>query len=261
MRPFLLLVLTVLTTPLFATYTARDLYVPVAGRITAADGREFLTTVSLTNPAIEATGVTISFLKAGQPNPAPRQQKLRLDGNESREIALEEQFLGALRIEADRDVLAEARVYSRANGAGFNAIPAAFAIGTGESAIVQGAAAERYRIYAVETVGHPLYVTATLLDEDGRGVAQKRIFLGPREQRTFELAELFPQKRGSAIRLTGFNGSGKIIATGAQVATESRDTTPFEMSFPTAPRHRVKKTEAAAYAAVALAIVIAAVRR
>ncbi|HEX9985885.1 MAG TPA: hypothetical protein VGF69_21675 [Thermoanaerobaculia bacterium] len=276
MRVLLLLITLTLSLPAFAGYTAPDLYIPIAGRVAGHDGRQFLTTVSLTNPSGEPVTVTISFLRTAVANPAPRSLALQLAPNESRNVELDAQLLGtdtvgALRIQATGDVLAQANVYSRMAGetaarnvgATFNALPASAAIGTGESAIVQGLAGEgfRYRLYVVETVGHPLYFTATLLDVNGRTVAQKRFFVSPREQRTFEFTAEFPNVRAASLRLTGFNGSGKIVATGAQVTLESRETTPFEMSFPAAPRHRLQMTETLAYVAVGLSIVVAAVRR
>jgi hypothetical protein len=276
MRALLLLITLTLSLPAFAGYTARDLYIPIAGRVVGHDGSQFLTTLSLTNPSSDPATVTVSFLRAAVANPAPRSLTLQLAPSESRNLELDAQLLGndtvgALRIQGTRGVLAQANVYSRMAGetsarnigAMFNALPATAAIGTGESATVQGLAGDgfRYRLYVVETVGHPLYFTATLLDAHGSAVAQKRFFVSPREQRTFELTAEFPNVHAASLRLTGFNGSGKIVATGAQVRPESHETTPFEMSFPAAPRHRLQMTEALAYVTVALAVIVAAVRR
>ena len=261
----------------FAATAARDAYVPIAGRAMGAGGRKFDTTVWVTNVSDEHASVTLSFLRAAQPNPTPFTYTQRLAPSEVRRIPLPEYLVGstgvgALRIRSTADVLATAHLYSfvqgeseaRAVGASVDAVPAEFAIGSGETTLVQGVATPgtRYKLYAVETTSHPLYFTITLIDGRGKKLGQKRYFIGAREARTFDIPGEFSNAHASAValRVHGVNGGGKIIVCGVAVAVESQDSTAFAMSVPLQPRHRMPAAEVAAYGIAALVVGIAALR-
>ena len=47
------------------------------------------------------------------------------------------------------------------------------------------------------------------------------------------------------------NGSGRVVVAGSQIARDTQDSTPFEMSFTTTPRDRLGVWEALTYIAVA----------
>ena len=258
---------------LSAATASRDAFVPVAGRSTGAGGRGFYTTVWVTNVAEEHATVTLSFLGASQPNPKPLTYTQRLAPGEVRQLALPEHLLhgtsgiGALRVESTADVIASAHVYSllageseaRATGATFEAIPARSAFGSGESTVVPGVATPgaRFKLYVVETTGHPLYFTLARLDARGRVLSRQRHYVGIREARAYDLAS----DGAVAVRIEGMNGSGKLVAAGVALPAESQDATVFTMSVPLAPRHRLPMGEMAAYALIALALVGAAFRR
>src|ERR1043166_7894762 len=71
----------------FAAYPARDLIIPIAGRARNAAGRQFLTTVWLTNTDERSTAsVTLSFFASGRANPSPRQMHLTLGAGLARPL-------------------------------------------------------------------------------------------------------------------------------------------------------------------------------
>ncbi|HSP17810.1 MAG TPA: hypothetical protein VLV78_23900 [Thermoanaerobaculia bacterium] len=267
---------------LLAGYPAREAWVPVVGRVTGLGGRSFYTTVYFTDMGRAMNDVTLSFFPAGQPNATPRSITLQLGPGQSGAAEIGPQLtgdagaIGALRIRSTAPVVAQAQVYTRAAneppgldvGAVLNAIPAGDAIGTGESTVLHVPAGARYKVYAVETRGFPLYFSLrseTIPEE-------RRLYLGPHEQRSWDLAEVMeprlqpgstPAGGGvpSALIITGINGSGKMIVAGTSIAAQSQDFGVYEMSLPTKPRHRLPWTEAAASIAAALAIAAAAFYR
>lgn len=268
LAPFLFLA----ALPLAAAYAARDVVLPVAGRATGADGRLFLTALWITNPSErDAVDATLTFHPAAEKLPA-HASRLHLNAGETRvidpvdaSVLGADQALGSLRIVASHDVLATARVYSRMpNESGarslatsFSAMPVQFAIGNGDSATLQGVAPAdgRYKIYFAEVAGMPLDVSVVLLDGRGVTMAAKRLYIDKDRQLTTDVADLFPQFTSgtAALRIDGVNGLGRVVVAGSQIARESQDSTPFEMSFTTAPRDRLGVWEALTYIAVAAA--------
>lgn len=254
--------LMLIASPLSAAYAARDVVLPVAGRAAGADGRLFLTALWITNPSErDAVDATLTFHPAEEKLRA-HASRIHLNPGETRVVDPIDQnilgvpaALGSLRIEATHDILATARVYSRGISTSFNAMPVQFAIGNGESATLQGVApAEgRYKIYFAEVAGTPLDISVSLLDGRGATLATKRMYIDRDRQVTSDVADLFPQFTGgtATLRVDGVNGSGRIVIAGSQIARESLDSTPFEMSFTTTPRNRLGVWEALTYIAVA----------
>lgn len=258
---------TVSPSTLFAGDSARESWVP-AGHATGFAARGFYTTVYLTNASRSKNDITLSFFASAQPNLAPRSVRLQLGANQTGAVDIGPQLvgekgaIGSLQIRGTRPVTAEARVFSRGPdepvgsivGTVLNAIPVQRAIGTGQSTTLRSPSG-RYKLYAAETHDFPL-MFAVRADN---GAAERRLYLSAHEQRSWDLAELFPNAHPTALRITGINGSGKIIAAGTAIADPSEDSTAFEMSLPAAPRHRLRTPELAAYAAVALAIAATAI--
>ncbi|HKO59408.1 MAG TPA: hypothetical protein VJ276_26305 [Thermoanaerobaculia bacterium] len=275
MRPLLVAFLIASATRALAGYASRDAWLPIAGRAVGQDGRVFGTTIWLTNVSSDAARVTLSFSKSSQPNPTPHVTALTLAPGASRVIDdLGVEGVGALHIESTEDVVAHARVYSqlageeptRSTATSFNAVPAQFAVGNGETATLQGGALApgfRYRLWLVETTGNPLYYELTLLDTAGRPLSRKRLYLGGREPRMIDVGEILPSTRADQllIRIAGVNGNGRLIATASLIATGSGDGTAYEMTLATAPRTGFSTAELVAYGAVALALLAAAIPR
>jgi hypothetical protein len=266
--------------PIFAAYTDKELFVPIAGRGRQADGRVFATTLWVTNTGNSPTRVTLQFLHAAQTNPSPHGIEFDLAAGASRvfdpvgtDILGSDNITGALRIHADQPLLAAARATSRMESepltrvvaTTFNAIPARFAIGNGQSAIAHGLilgpnAAERYKLYVVETAGHPLSYSIDIVDMNGLTVGRKSFYIDAREQRGMDIGDEFPGLRAdhAIARVSGVNGTGRILFTGAQIARESQDGNAYEMSYTNEPRVRMPAAEVAAYVAVACAVIVAA---
>ena len=260
-----------LTMPVFAAYSSRDLFLPIFGRGAGGDGRQYETTFILTNTASKPADVKISFYVAGQPNPHPHVASMQLAAKETRvfdpagiELLGAPAAFGAIRIESNVPVLAHARLFStlpgetpaRSVASSFNAIPEQFSAGTGDSAILQGLNPSpdfRYKIYVVETTGHPLTFVLALLDANGNVVTTRHEYVSGHEQRSWELGA----PGAAVLRVRGMNGDGRVIVAGAQIATGSQDGTAYEMSFATAPRWRMPAGEITAYIVAGAALIVA----
>jgi hypothetical protein len=258
----------------WGAYASRDLVIPVVGRATGADARIFDTSIWITNVSPAAADVTMSFFKSAFSNRNPHKTAIHLDGGETRVIdSMDTDGTGAMRVESTEDVVATARTFSRMPnetesrtiGASFAAIPVQFAIGNGGSTELQGIVTQgaRYKIYLVETAGRALTVKITVMDTHGAPLANKNLFIDAYQQTTIDTGDTFPKfaAERAVVRVDGINGEGRVIAAGSQIATDSRDGTPFEMSFATGSRHRLPTTEIAAYALVAVAVIVAALRK
>ena len=259
------------TAPLSAGYTTRDAWIPVVGHAVGYAGRGFYTTVYLTDTSRKMNDITLSFYAAAQPRVTPRSVTLQLGPQQTGAVDLGPQLVGdagatgALHIHSTGALVATARVYSRAAnetpgaevGATLNAIPSQYAIGTGESTLLHVPAGARYKIYAAETHGFPLYFSVMTMP----GSAERRLYLSPHEQRSWDLEDLFHGTSATSLHLTGVSGSGKIVVTGTSIVQASQDFTAWEMSLPTEPRHRMRWPELTAYFSVAIALALAAMTR
>lgn len=262
--------------PLFAGYTSTRAWIPVVGEASGAGGRGFYTTLLVANTSGTANDLELEFFAAAQPGRAPSTTRLQLGPSQAGRIVIGPDLVGrsgggvgALRVSGSAPFVAAARVFSRgANdpassevGMTLNAIPAAFAIGSGESTtLLAPSATGRYKIYAVETAGFPITFAIAPFDVNGRSFPPRRLYLGAHEQRSWTLQEVFGAAPGAiaSLQLSGVNGSGRIIALGTETAPLSQDFSAYEMTLPTKARHRMRAPELAAYVAVALAIVVAA---
>jgi hypothetical protein len=278
LRPFLLVLATVAAaSPLAAGYATRDAYLPIAGRASGAGGYRYGTTLWLTNPTDGAVHVKVTAVRAA--NLAAPSIELDLAPRATRIIdplaapLFAEEGFAALHIESSDDVVAHARLYTTRGGeplavsvaSSFEAIPTQYAIGPDESAMLQGVVLTpdfRYKLYLIETAGHPLYHSLSLLDARGTAVVTARAYLGAHQHRVADLREIFPDANldVAVLRITGINGNGRIIAGGVQVATASQDGTAYEMSFPTASRTRMSTAEVIAYVSVAVVVALALIR-
>ena len=272
-------VLGVLASPLLAGYSGRDLFIPVVGRGPGADGRTFGTTLWLTNVSRRDAAVTLTFLTTRDGKPQQHVSHLELGPAETKlieELGAETfgvaEAKGALRVQSDRELLANARLSSRMPnetnarevGMACAGIPAEFAIGPSDAATMQGIALGDYRtkLYLVETTGRPIGFSIALLDTRGRELRRRLAYLAGFEHRIVNVHDLFPDvalARG-IVRLTGVNGNGRLIAGGAQITTGTADGTFFEMSMETKPRWRMPRVEIAVYVLVAIAVLGAAIR-
>src|SRR5258708_7403328 len=157
--PALLILLSLVASPLAAGYASRDIFLPIVGHSIGFDGRIFSTTLWLTNAAESAIDAKLTFLSTLNGKPYMYVSHVRIGPGETRlfdevdaTIIGTPQAVGALHIESTGDVLASARVFSRMAGeplsrsvASFSSgIPAQFAIGNQESATLQGVMSADY---------------------------------------------------------------------------------------------------------------------
>jgi hypothetical protein len=275
-----LLLLLAAAHPLVAAYADRDLVIPVVGRATGGSGRLFLTALWITNADDYPATLTMSYLESGHANPSPAKTVVSLAPRETRVLdPLGPPFLtsgnsiGALRIEANADIVASARIYGYLPAEGpasavsmtLTGIPTRLGVGNGQSALLHGDGSidARYKLYLVETAGAALSVVVSLEDLHGQMRGEKRIFLDRFEHVSADTRDLFPTAKleQAVIRVRGVNGEGRVIAAGTQTVNGSQDVCAYEMSFAPEPRTRIRAPEAAVYIAIALVVVLAIVWR
>jgi hypothetical protein len=279
-RIALLLLFLAATHPLLAAYADRDLVIPVVGRASGGSGRLFLTALWITNTADRPAALTLSYLESGHANQSPRKTSVTLAPRETRvfdplgpPILTSVNGVGALRIEANADVVASARMYGYFPAAGpgsavsmaLTGIPTRLGIGNGQSAFLQGDRSRDalYKLYVVETAGSALSIVISIEDLLGRTLGEKRLFLDRFEHVSTDTRVLFPAVNidHALIRIRGVNGEGRVIAAGTQIVPGSQDACSYEMSFTAEPRTRIRGPEAAVYIAIALVVALAIVWR
>ena len=249
--------------PLLAGYAARELVFPIIGRATSANGQTFLTSIWITNVASRPASVDLLFLEAGHANPSPRRMRIDIAPGATRVFDPLDAPLGALRIQSNVDVVASARISTSEFATSCVAIPARFAIGNGQSSLMQGyvTGAGQYKLYVAEIKGEPLAYAVTVSDGAGHIRGEKRLYIDRGEETRLDLAAMFPGLDGTVVKIEGINGSGKIIALGLQRVAGAQDASAFEMSFPAPSRFAMSWIEGTTYALVALAAIVAALIR
>ena len=250
-----------ITTSAFGASAGREVWIPIAGRATGSDGRTFLTTVAITNTSATPADATISYFPNASPHQQPRSLPVRLPPHATvthelgPEVVPAASPTGGLRIQATAPIVASARIHTGTVGGTFQAIPTDMAIGTGESTLVHGTGVPgTYRLYVMETKGHPLYFSVKLLDRSARTVTYRRLYLSGFEERYWAFDEAF-----TSIHIDGINGSGRIVAAGSLIDPVTRDVVPFEMLLPSKSRHRLPWPEVAAYSIAATALLVVAI--
>jgi hypothetical protein len=156
---------------------------------------------------------------------------------------------GALHVVSDQKLLVNSRIYSKPSGGDlrdtvgqfFAAIPASFAIGSGQSTTLLGVyqtspqadSQFRYNFGFVETTGAAVAVRVTAYDETGTAVGSKDYALAGYEARQYGIADLLPAVNSQNLRLAVevLSGGGKVVAFGSSLANKSNDPSTFEMSF------------------------------
>lgn len=280
MRRLIILILLLAAHPLAAAYADHDLVIPVVGRASGGAGRLFLTALWITNDDDHPATLKLSYLESGHANPSPRQTTVSLAPRETRvfdplgpPILTTINSVGALRIEANADVVASARIYGYLPGAApssgvsmaLTGIPTRLGVGNGQSAVLHGDGSidAHYKLYVVETAGAALSIVVSIEDLHGQTRAEKRIFLDRFEHMSADTRDLFPTAKleQAIIRVRGVNGEGRVIAAGTQIMNGSHDGCAYEMSFAPEPHTRIRAPEAAVYVAIALVVALAIVWR
>jgi hypothetical protein len=242
----------------WAAFATTDCYLPSVGRGAGQQGSEWYTRVWAHNPGSGEATVRISFMPRNQSNPTPVQvtetiepRAIGLYNDPITELFATSGF-GALRFESDVPIVVVARIFSEppegiAHSVGqlFAAVPAAFAIGTGEMTTLLGGwqtnpvetSYYRYNYGLVETVGAAAAVEVRVYNYHGGERVRETITVQPHEVRQWNLSRLLPDASAWAVylELEVLSGEGRIIAFASLIANQSNDPTTFEMQFPDPP--------------------------
>ena len=250
---------------------ASDLFLVAAGHVQSAAGREFRTTVWISNLSASPARVQATFLER-HPLKAPAPSiGIDLAPNETKEVTdLPEQLrrigvVGAIRFQSSQPIAVGAHIFSvpETTGTFLKAEPYDAGLRKGDEGLLQGVSSDgqiRQTTHFVETGGRPTGVFIQLRDATGRAMATDSFLLEPYEQRVLRIAELAPNVRvhnGSIlIRVTG--GSGCVFASGVQVPTPGDDGYFVGMTITRSrDRSRMSTGELAIYALTALVVIAA----
>jgi hypothetical protein len=148
----LVLVLNVLALPAFAAFSGSDVFLPSVGRGPGAGTSQWYTCVWVHNPNASPANVQFRLLLRDRTNPAAEVFSDTIPAGDTRRYdnAVETMFgeasLGALRVSSEQRIMVNGRIYSQEAGEEnrdsvgqfFAAIPASFAIGSGQSTTILG---------------------------------------------------------------------------------------------------------------------------
>jgi hypothetical protein len=251
--------------PILLAVAARDLFLPVAGRI-HDPLHDIRTTVTVTNPASSEAHATIRFIPVSGTSATLKPLDVVVPPKGSRTVDpfAEEHALGALHITADHPLIANGRIATST----FDAIPSTDAISTAEAARIDGftfthAATETNRLYIVETSGDALQYTVILLGAGDKVLSQRIYLIHPFEQHSLDLDHDFPTVAAPnvSVRVRGLNGGGSIVAAAAITKRANGEIVAREMKVTERRVRGLSLSEKLAYAGIALFIVGAALRR
>lgn len=242
--------------PLFAGFAGTDVFLPAVGRRPGDVGSQWYTQLWIHNPSDATANVSIVFLERNAPNPSPLVFTDSIPPGDTRRYPNTVGTLfgvekwGALRIKANVAVLASCRMYNLpaggedrdTQGQAYNAIPASFAIGSGQSAKVLGVYQStprndgqfRYSFGWVETTGGTADVRVIAYDETGVVIGDKTYpTTGGFEPRYYPVEDLVTaiNHSNAILEMRVVGGTGKVVVVGSGVANHSNDATTFEMAF------------------------------
>jgi hypothetical protein len=254
---------------------AADLFVVVAGHLQGASGRDFHTTVWITNPGAHRTAVRATFLER-HPLKAPSPLiAIDIGPGETKELPdLPAQFrrigvVGAMRFQSEEPIAVSARIFATDTvGAGLNAISAYEGLERGDEGVIPGVTYDSNRLfrqttYVVETSGRPVGVFVRLRDGTGRELNHLSFLLEPYEHRSLPIAELARGTsviQGGSISVRATGGSGRVCGVGLQIPSRSGDGYFVHMTIRRVDhRWSLGRGESAIYLLTALALIAAIV--
>lgn len=250
----ILMVAMLATTPVWAGFAGTDVFVASVGHGSGQGGSQWRTTLWINNPGGTAANCQVQLLLRNQANTSPPTYNVTVQPGDTLKFddatwtLFGIQGYGALRVLSNHQVVVNSRIYnqpgsdiSATQGQFFSAIPATFAVSSGESTDVLGVNqapdnAFRYNYGFVETTGNSVTFQATLYDGDGSTLGARAYSLQPFEAIQVGLADLgagaTPTENGRLhIAVTG--GVGRVIAFGSGIANTSQDPSTFEMTLQT----------------------------
>ncbi len=247
------LALIALAVPVLAGFSGTDVFLPSVASAPGVPPAVWYTSIWVHNPNATAANLTFYLLER-KANFAPRTYTATVPpGDTSRfDDAVKSLFgvetAGAIRITSNVKVLVGSRIYSQSGtledsvGQFFAGVPAAFAIGSGQSTQLTGVwqtrpsgdSTFRYNFGFVETTGTgTCQAKVTARDATGATLGSRSYTVRQWEQIQKAVATEFPGIANDNVRLTVevTSGSGRIVAFGSSVANGSQDPTTFEMAF------------------------------
>ncbi len=251
-----------------------DVFLLPAGQVRSATGKEFQTTVWITNLAPRPTYVHATFLERHPLKAPPASVTMHLGPHETAEksdlpLQLHRPgIVGAIRFQSAEPIVVSARIFSgQATGAGRHAVPPDAGLAKGDEGMIPGVAFGgdfRQTTYFVETTGRPVGILIRLRDAAGRELAHNSFLLEAYEQRAMPIAELaggaFVHQGSISIRVTG--GSGRVYATGLEILKPTGDGYFVEMTALRAQRaFGLSAAEIVLYLLTALAVFAAIATR
>lgn len=255
--------------PILLAVAARDLFLPVAGRI-RDPLHDIRTVVTLRNTSSAEAHATVHFVPAsGTPAP-PKSLDVVIPPNAVREVNPfgDEHALGAIRITSDQPLFANGRIVTPASSASFDALSPKDAITSGEAATLDGftfthAATETNRLYVIETAGDALQYTVIVRGAGGKVLAQNLHLIHPFEQHSLDLDHDFSTvaAQNASVVIRGLNGGGSIVAAAAITKRANGEITAREMKVTEHRGRGLSAFEKLAYAAIALFVIGTALRR
>ena len=240
--------------PLEAGFTGTDVFIPASARAAGVAPSQFYSTLWVTNLSGSTTAnVQLKFFQRDTSNTSPITVPVTISPGETKKYENVVQTVfglpsasGAIRVQADQEVLASSRTYNLpggsdirdANGLFFTGIPRMISIVSGETSSLQGVSqggAEdfRYNFGMVETAGSTVTVRVVVRSSDGGVIATKDYPVQAFEAKQFAVTDVAPGISTVNGRLEGsvVSGAGAVLLYGTAVANGSQDSIGFEMSF------------------------------
>jgi len=242
----------------------KDLFVPSVGhgqgQVVNGVRAQWRADLWIFNPGSQAATVDIFLLLRNQANDNPDSRRVTVNPGEVRhfpDIVLsqfgKDSTYGALRIVADRRVFvtgssydANVTVEAKQRGAGtagqfFSGIPAAQAVGVGETVNVIGLDQDgqgtdgvwRSNLAFVETAGQSASLNVERLDGAGQSLGMVPVSLRPREAKQLDLALLAINATPGSnqrIRVKVIAGPGRVIAAASHIDNRTGDPSTVEMA-------------------------------
>lgn len=230
---------------------ATELIVPAVGRVEGLEGKQFYTTLYITNPsAVEPLDVQLQLTGTDVVPATPifsdriMPRESRTYSNFAENIFGVKNVVGSARLISSGPVVASARMFSRSEkdgvawsqGIAFNAVPASFAVGVGHSARLAGVSqndSSSYDLFLIEAAGQPAEVRIHVYDALGNAVSSVDKRLYPREHFVLGLREVVPPSaaiEGGFVEVTVLKGDGRILLAGSSVNSLSHDQAGFALS-------------------------------
>ena len=237
-----------------AGFSGTDVFIPASARAAGASPSQFYSTLWITNlsPSVSANA-QLKFFQRDTSNTSPITVPVTIAPGETKKYENVVQTVfglpsasGAIRIQADNEVLASSRTYNLppgsdirdANGLFFTGIPQSLSIGPGETSNLQGVSQGgtedfRYNFGMVETTGSPVTVRIIVRNSDGSVIGSKDYPVQAFEAKQFGVTDAAPgiSTVNGRVDASVIAGSGAILLYGTGVANGSQDSIGFEMSY------------------------------